>query len=200
MRLLLRALLSVLLAASLAARAAATPGPEHLTPVLEALGAAGIPVLVPPERPPGTTATVAEADDHFYRLLFTNDPEGTLAHAEQVNVIITGRDGPLEPPPEAIRVEVRGTEGAFSCGASACFLDWEEGGVAYSIGEFGGPEDAAAFAGSLVALDDLPAGDADPPPGPPARNGPPAAVVALLAGIALALVTGMVLARRARRR
>ena len=52
-------------------------------------------------------------------------------------------------------VEVRGTEGSFGCGASACFLDWEEFGVSYTVGEFGDPQDAVAFAESLEPIDQL---------------------------------------------
>jgi hypothetical protein len=132
---------------------AGPPAPRHLSGRIDALARTTVVVLAPTERPPGTTATVAEASRDTYRLLFTNDPRGRLSHAEQVNVFVSARRGRLRPPPEAGRVRVRGHTGWFSCGAAACFVDWSEDGIVYSIGEFGSPTDAAAFAASLVPLE-----------------------------------------------
>jgi hypothetical protein len=195
-----RVLLPLLLSGAVVLPAAAWSGlPEHLELVGEELAAAGVPALVPPDRPPGTTATVGEAERHFYTVLFTNDPEGTLAHAEQVNVFVTGTDEPTEPVPDARPVDVRGGVGAFFCGAAACFLDWREGGTTYSVGEFGSPEDAVSFAESLVPLEEV-AGAIEPDPSPsePQGEGVPFAVIALLSAGA-ALVVGAVLVWRSKR-
>lgn len=128
--------------------------PRHLRGVLDELGAATITVLAPPARPPGTTHTVARGGGRSYELRFTNDPEGILSHAEQVNVFVSAAPHGPGVLPGALEVEVRGTEGTFSCGASACFLDWEEG-PSYAVGEFGRPEDAIDFAESLRPMEEL---------------------------------------------
>lgn len=130
--------------------------PRFLRGALETLSRAQIPILTPPELPPAPAPldTVAAAEEETYELLFTNDPERRLAHAEQVNIFVSGVAGSLGVPPD-VAVDVRGTTGSFHCGASACFLEWEEGGVTYSIGEFGSPEEAAAFAESLVHIEEL---------------------------------------------
>ncbi len=129
--------------------------PEHLRRTPRHLAPVRLPVLVPPGRPFGTTDTVVETARRFYRVLFTNDPGRELAHAEQINRFVLATRNPRPPPLLPVTVPVRGTEGAFSCGASACFLDWEERGVSYSVGEFGSPEEAADFAESLVLIDEL---------------------------------------------
>lgn len=129
--------------------------PRHLEDALPSLARAGLPVLAPPRRPPGTTATLGDSSRRSFDLTFTNDPEGELSHAEQVNVFISGTTRRFHPPPEATPVEVRGTTGTFFCGASACFLDWEENDARYSVGEFGSEDQAVAFAESLRPLEDL---------------------------------------------
>ncbi|HEX6208411.1 MAG TPA: hypothetical protein VF058_08660, partial [Actinomycetota bacterium] len=128
--------------------------PKHLREAIDELASASITVLAPPRRPPGTTHTVASAGGRRYELRFTNDPDGVLSHAEQVNVFVGASPRPVAPLPDALPVEVRGTAGSFSCGASACFLDWEEGS-SYAVGEFGRPEDAIEFAESLRPMEDL---------------------------------------------
>ncbi|HEX9824551.1 MAG TPA: hypothetical protein VGB51_09205 [Actinomycetota bacterium] len=129
--------------------------PEHLADSLRPLRRTQIPVLAPPDRPPGTTGTVTDATRRSYQLLFTNDPEGRLSHAEQVNRFVGGSTHAVPPPAGSTPVSVRGTEGSFSCGASSCFLDWQEGDVFYSVGEFGSSEEAVAFAEPLVTFDEL---------------------------------------------
>ena len=129
--------------------------PAHLEGTLGRLARPIFPVLVPPDRPGGTTGTVAEGRRRSYDLLFTNDPEQELAHAEQINVFVAGSRASRPPPPDATPVQVRGTQGSFGCGASACFLDWEELGASYTVGEFGSPDDAVAFAESLQSIDEL---------------------------------------------
>ena len=129
--------------------------PEHLEGTLDRLERPIFPVLVPPERPGGTTGTVAQGDRRSYDLLFTNDPEQELSHAEQINVFVAGSRASRPPPPDATPVQVRGAQGSFGCGASACFLDWEELGASYTVGEFGSPDDAVAFAESLQSIDEL---------------------------------------------
>lgn len=174
--------------------------PPHLQPALAELGRARMPVLVPPERPSGTTATVSEGTRGSYRLLFTNDPDGSLSHVEQINVFVRGSVGMTEPPEDARPFRVRGTDGAFFCGAAACFLDWTEDGASYSIGEFGSPVDAAGFAESLVLLEELldrAVGESATPPRP--DRGLPSWVVALLVGGGLLVAAGAALAARARR-
>ena len=128
--------------------------PRHLRGAVEELTAATITVLAPPRRPPGTTHTVASAAGRSNELRFTNDPGGVLSHAEQVNVFVSAAPRGPGVLPGALTVEVRGTEGAFSCGASACFLDWREG-PSYAVGEFGRPEDAIDFAESLRPMEEL---------------------------------------------
>jgi hypothetical protein len=131
--------------------------PPFLRDALPVLASTEVPVLTPPEEPPGPVelSTVAESARRSYQLTFTNDPEGRLSHAEQYNVFVGGRSGSGEPPSDATEVDVRGTTGAFFCGASSCFLSWEENGTTYSVGEFGAPEDATAFAESLVAIEEV---------------------------------------------
>lgn len=128
--------------------------PRHLRGAVEELTAATITVLAPQRRPPGTTHTVASAAGRSYELRFTNDPGGVLSHAEQVNVFVSAAPRGPGVLPGALTVEVRGTEGSFSCGASACFLDWREG-PSYAVGEFGRPEDATDFAESLRPMEEL---------------------------------------------
>lgn len=129
--------------------------PGHLEGAVEDLARFEGGVLAPPDRPPGTTDTVVDASASIYDLLLTNDPEGRLSHAEQVNVFVRGTTDPVEPPPEAMQVDVRGQTGSFYCGASACFLDWREEDVAYSAGEFGSADQAVGFAESLQLMEDL---------------------------------------------
>jgi len=114
-----------------------------------------VPVLVPREEPPGTGGLVPSAEEEFYRLLFTNDPAGELAHAQQVNVFVEATLGDFDPVPGngSQSVDVRESDGRFFCGASACFLTWRELGVTYTVGEFGTKEDAVAFAESLVSME-----------------------------------------------
>lgn len=128
--------------------------PRHLRDAVEELAASSITVLAPPRRPVGTTHTVASAAGRAYELRFTNDPGGVLSHAEQVNVFVSAAPRGPGVLPGALTVEVRGTEGTFSCGASACFLDWREG-PSYAVGEFGRPEDAIDFAESLRPMEEL---------------------------------------------
>lgn len=197
-----RVLLPLLLAVPVSVLLPSAPGtqepPGHLEPVLAELKGAGVAVLVPPERPPGTTATLAEAAGHFYRVLFTNDPEGRLAHAEQVNVFVAGSDDPFQPPIDAHPVEVRDAQGAFFCGAAACFLDWREADTTFSVGEFGAPDDAVGFAESLVSLEELAEG-ASPPPPTPTEDGLPLVLMVLVTAAAVALLTGTLLVWRGKR-
>jgi len=134
-----------------------TDVPPFLRDAIPVLASTEVPVLTPPEEPTGPVelSTVAESARRSYELTFTNDPEGRLSHAEQHNVFVDGRSGSAEAPPDSTEVEVRGTTGAFFCGASACLLSWEENGTTYSVGEFGAPEDATAFAESLVAIEEV---------------------------------------------
>lgn len=134
-----------------------TDAPRFLRDAIPILASTQVPVLTPPEKPPGPVelSTVAESAPRSYRLLFTNDPEQNKSHAEQFNVFVEGRRGPQEPSPEATEVDVRGTTGEFFCGASTCFLSWEENGSTYLVGEFGAPEDAADFAESLVQIEEV---------------------------------------------
>ena len=129
--------------------------PDHLEGTLEELARFEPAVLAPPDRPPGTTDTVADGTRQTYDLLFTNDPEGEQAHVDQVNVFVRGSTHEPEAQPDAAPTPVRGTTGSFWCGASACFLDWEEDGVFYTVGEFGSPEQAAGFAESLRPMENL---------------------------------------------
>lgn len=131
--------------------------PVFLRDAIPVLASTEVPVLTPPEKPSGPMEleTVAEGGRRSYRLTFTNDPEGELSHAEQYNLFVEGRRGSQEAPSDATEVEVRGTTGAFFCGASSCFLVWEEGGTTYSVGEFGSPEEATAFAESLVSIEEV---------------------------------------------
>jgi hypothetical protein len=134
-----------------------TDVPPFLRDAIPVLASTEVPVLTPPEEPPGPVelSTVAESARRSYELKFTNDPERRLSHAEQFNVFVSGRSGSEEIPPDATEVEARGTTGAFFCGASSCFLSWEENETTYTVGEFGAPEDAAAFADSLVAIEEV---------------------------------------------
>ena len=128
--------------------------PKHLRPAIESLRATALPVLAPPDEPPDTGSVVADGEEDFYLLRFTNDPQDELSHAEQVNVFVqasTERDDSFKPMP----VEVRGRQGRFSCGASTCFLSWKENGVFYTVGEFGDPDEAAGFAESLKPMEAL---------------------------------------------
>jgi hypothetical protein len=134
-----------------------TDTPRFLRDAIPILASTEVPVLTPPRRPAGPVelSTVAESRRRSYQLLFTNDPGGEKSHAEQFNVFVGGRRGSQEPSPEATEVEVRGTTGEFFCGASTCFLSWEENGSTYSVGEFGAPEDATAFAEDLVQIEEV---------------------------------------------
>jgi len=134
-----------------------TDVPRFLRDALPILASTEVPVLTPPEEPTGPVglSTVAESARRSYELTFTNDPGGQMSHAEQFNVFVGGRSGSQQAPEDASEVEVRGTSGAFFCGASACFLSWEENGTTYSVGEFGAPEEAAAFADSLVQIEEV---------------------------------------------
>ena len=134
-----------------------TDVPPFLRDAIPVLASTEVPVLTPPTKPTGPVelSTVAESSRRSYQLKFTNDPEGRLSHAEQFNVFVGGRSGSEETPPDATEVEVRGTTGAFFCGASSCFLSWVENETTYTVGEFGAPEDAAAFAESLVAIEEV---------------------------------------------
>jgi hypothetical protein len=129
--------------------------PSFLSEGLDDLQATTVPVLVPPEEPVGTEGLVPSAEEDSYHLLFTNDPAGELAHVEQINVLVTGTTGVPEPipDPQSQQVSVRGTDGQFFCGASACFLTWQEVDATYTVGEFGAQEDATAFAESLVPIE-----------------------------------------------
>jgi hypothetical protein len=131
--------------------------PGFLRNAIPILASTEVPVLTPPERPTGPVelSTVAESGRRSYRLMFTNDPGGQKSHAEQFNVFVEGRKSSDEPPPDATEVEVRGTTGAFFCGASACFLSWEENESTYMVGEFGAAEDATAFADSLLHIEEV---------------------------------------------
>jgi hypothetical protein len=131
--------------------------PAFLREAIPVLASTEVSVLTPPQEPSGPVelSTVAESARRSYQLTFTNDPEGQMSHAEQFNVFVGGRRGAEEPPPDATEVEVRGTTGAFFCGASTCFLSWQENGTTYSVGEFGAPEDATAFAESLVQIEEV---------------------------------------------
>lgn len=131
--------------------------PAFLRDAIPVLASTEVSVLTPPKEPRGPMEleTVAEGARRSYRLMFTNDPGRELSHAEQYNLFVEGRRGSQETPPDATEVEVRGTTGAFFCGASTCFLYWEEGGTTYLVGEFGSPDDAAAFAESLVAIEEV---------------------------------------------
>jgi hypothetical protein len=133
--------------------------PTFLSGSVGILRSTNVPVLVPPEEPPGTGGLVPSAEADSYRVLFTNDPAGALAHAEQVNVFVMGTTGdPIFDPssdPQPDIAPVRATEGRFFCGASACFLSWQELDATYTVGEFGTKADAVAFAESLVSMDAL---------------------------------------------
>jgi hypothetical protein len=131
--------------------------PAFLQDAIPILASTDVPVLTPPEEPPGPVelSTVAESARGSYQLTFTNDPQRNLSHAEQFNVFVGGRSGSEEPAEDATEVQVRGTTGRFFCGASSCFLSWEENGTTYSVGEFGSPEDATAFAVSLVPIEEV---------------------------------------------
>jgi hypothetical protein len=134
-----------------------TEAPRFLRDAIPILASTEVPVLTPPTQPaaPVDLFTVAESSRRSYQLKFTNDPEGRLSHAEQYNVFVGGRSGSEEPPEGGTDVEVRGTAGAFFCGASSCFLSWVENETTYTVGEFGAPEDAAGFAESLVAIEEV---------------------------------------------
>jgi hypothetical protein len=132
--------------------------PPHLAPAVETLRETFLfPILVPTERPAGTTDTVAEATEDFYRLLFTNDPSQQMAHAAQVNVFVDATLDERQPPQDATPVTVRDREGSFFCGASTCFLQWREptGGPTYIVGEFGSESQAVSFAEALVPIEDI---------------------------------------------
>lgn len=131
--------------------------PPFLSDGLTVLRSTNLPVLVPPEEPPGTGGLVPTAEEDSFQLLFTNDPAGELSHAEQINVMVTGTVGTPEPipDPQSQPVRVRGSDGHFFCGASACFLTWQELDVTYTVGEFGANEEAVAFAESLVPIESL---------------------------------------------
>ncbi|HEX9892067.1 MAG TPA: hypothetical protein VGB28_08405 [Actinomycetota bacterium] len=133
-----------------------TDPPPHLAPAIPTLRDTDLPILAPPDEPPDTGSVVADAAEDFYELLFTNDPQSELSHAEQVNVFVratTGEDD--EGFEDAQPVEVRGRNGRFSCGASTCFLTWRENRTHYTVGEFGDQDAAAAFAGSLRPIEEL---------------------------------------------
>ncbi|MGH2683734.1 MAG: hypothetical protein ACRDIX_10920 [Actinomycetota bacterium] len=131
--------------------------PGFLRDAIPILASTQVPVLTPPEEPTGPVelSTVAESDRRSYQLMFTNDPGRQMSHAEQFNIFVGGRGGSQEPPSDSTEVEVRGTTGSFFCGASTCFLSWEENGATYSVGEFGASEEAAAFAESLLQIEEV---------------------------------------------
>ena len=130
--------------------------PEHLEPALEDLAASGVPILAPPEEPPNTGSVVAESSEDGYNLLFTNDPEQDEPHAAQVNRFVQASVEHSEGGGAFTdEVEVRGGPGSFSCGASACFLTWQESEVYYTIGEFGDPDEAVEFAEALEPIEEL---------------------------------------------
>ena len=151
-----------------------TEVPPFLADAVGVLRSTNLPVLVPPEEPPGTGGLVPSAEQDFYDLTFTNDPAGKLAHASQVNVFVTGSMEELHDPrsdPTSQTIDVRGTDGVFFCGASACFATWTELDVNYTVGEFGAKEEAIAFAESLVPIEALAGshwreGKAEPTPTP----------------------------------
>jgi hypothetical protein len=131
--------------------------PPFLSDGLTVLRSTNLRVLVPPEEPPGTGGLVPTAEEDSFQLLFTNDPAGELSHAEQINVMVTGTLGTPEPipDPQSRPVRVRDSDGQFYCGASVCFLTWQELDVTYTVGEFGANEEAVAFAESLVPIESL---------------------------------------------
>lgn len=129
--------------------------PRHLREAIPRLRRTGVPVLAPPRRPRGTTGVVTESTEDFYRLLFTNDPEGTRPHVEQVNRFVTGTLRREPPPAQATPAEVRGTQGSFFCGASTCFLQWRQQGASYTVGEFGSQREAVGFANALATMETL---------------------------------------------
>src|SRR5919106_938121 len=134
-----------------------TDVPSFLRDAIPVLASTDVPVLTPPEEPVGPVelSTVAESARRSYQLTFTNDPGGQMSHAEQFNVFVAARRGPQDSPADATDVDVRGSSGAFFCGASTCFLSWQENGVSYMVGEFGAPEEATAFAESLVQIEEV---------------------------------------------
>lgn len=132
------------------------PFPSFLAGI-QVLRSTSVPILVPPEMPPGTLALVPTGEKDSYQLLFTNDPEGALAHVDQINVLVSGAAGPPETmsDSQSMQVAVRGSNGQFFCGASTCFLTWEEPPATYTVGEFGSLGEAQAFAESLVPIDSV---------------------------------------------
>lgn len=129
--------------------------PAYLRPAVKALRRTNLPILVPPEEPPDTGGLASDAGEDHYFLNFTNDPEGDLSHAEQHNVFVEATlDQGETAGAGAQTVQVRDTDGEFSCGASSCFLSWVEFETRYSVGEFGSPEDAVEFAESLVSMEE----------------------------------------------
>jgi hypothetical protein len=129
--------------------------PPFLSGGVDDLRLTSVPVLVPPEEPSGTIGLVPTAERDSYQLLFTNDPRGELAHVEQINVLVSGTTETVEPvpDPQSQQVSIRGGDGQFFCGASTCFLTWQELGATYTVGEFGGIEEAVSFAESLVSIE-----------------------------------------------
>jgi hypothetical protein len=131
--------------------------PPFLLEGIDDLRSTRVPVLVPTENPPGTKGLVASAEKDSYQLVFTNDPEGELAHVEQINVVVSGTTGAVEPmpDPQSQPVTTERGDGRFFCGASACFLTWQEQGTTYTVGEFGAIEEAGSFVDSLVYIEEL---------------------------------------------
>ncbi|MGH2739743.1 MAG: hypothetical protein ACRDH6_04570 [Actinomycetota bacterium] len=129
--------------------------PEYLRPAVTTLRETLAPVLVPPDEPPGTGGVVADATEDSYHLLFTNDPNQEMAHAEQVNRFVDARSGSEPPPEDGTPTAVRGVEGAFFCGAASCFLQWVEDDTTYLVGEFGSASEAVAFAEALVFIEEV---------------------------------------------
>jgi hypothetical protein len=131
--------------------------PPFLRGSIDVLRSTAIPILVPPEGPPGELVLVPTGEEDSYELLFTNDPTDELAHVDQVNVFVAGISGAPQtiPEPQSQQVTVRGTDGQFFCGASTCFLTWGELDTTYTVGEFGSSDEAAAFAESLIPIESL---------------------------------------------
>lgn len=129
--------------------------PEYLAPAVRPLRETHLQALVPPDEPAGTGGVRVDATEDHYNLLFTNDPDQQMAHAEQVNRFVEARSGDESPPEDSTPASVRGTEGAFFCGAASCFLQWVEEDTTYLVGEFGSTSEAVAFAEALVYIEEV---------------------------------------------